>query len=84
MLKIARKLQGEVFGLPLIVEAIKNAPAVEVIHAEWIECIEVVEWIEDDAEVFYECSNCGCNNWGKSPYCPECGAKMDKEIKEYE
>ena len=87
LLQIAKELQGKVFGAPLMVEAIKSAPAADVVvvrHARWIERIEKPEWLEDDVEIYYECSNCGCNNWGESPYCPNCGAKMDKEIKEYE
>lgn len=34
------------------------------------------EWLEDDVEVYYECSCCGIYNFGQSHYCPGCGAKM--------
>lgn len=49
-----------------------------VIHAKWIE----KEWAEEfDNRLIsnYECSN--CKEWlrDKSNYCPNCGAKMDKE-----
>lgn len=48
------------------------------------------EWIdrydEDDKPFFkrkYVCSACGdWNTYGKSDYCPNCGAKMDGERKE--
>ena len=43
----------------------------------WIEKYEPIPWCEDDADVFYECSVCGSNNVGKSPYCPNCGTKME-------
>lgn len=43
----------------------------------WIEKIESIPWCEDDVDVFYECSVCGSNNIGESPYCPNCGAKME-------
>lgn len=83
LLQIVKGLQGGSFSTPLIIEAIENAPSedvVKVIHARWIERMKVVEWLDDDVDIYYECSNCGCNNYGKSPYCPECGAKMDKEM----
>ena len=43
---------------------------------EWIERVEKPEWLEDDVEVYYECSCCGIYNFGQSHYCPGCGAKM--------
>lgn len=43
---------------------------------EWIERVEKPEWLEDDVEVYYECSCCGIYNFGQSYYCPGCGAKM--------
>ena len=46
---------------------------------EWIERIEKPDWLEDDVEVYYECSCCGIYNFGQSHYCPCCGAKMNKE-----
>lgn len=52
---------------------------VEVVHGRWIEKHEPITWCEDDEEVFYECSVCKCQNFGESPYCPNCGAKMDLE-----
>ena len=51
----------------------------EIKHGTWIERIEKPEWLEDDVEVSYECSCCGIFNFGQSPYCPACGAKMIKE-----
>ena len=48
-------------------------------EGKWIEHIEKPAWLEDDVEVYYECSCCGIKNFGESPYCPDCGAKMIKE-----
>ena len=48
---------------------------------EWIEHIEKPSWLEDDVEVYYECSCCGIYNFGQSHFCPYCGAKMNKETK---
>ena len=61
--------------------AIVNAPtvdAVELVHGRWIEKVDMVEsYLADCTEVSYECSVCECANLGESPYCPNCGAKMD-------
>ena len=53
------------------------ADVVEVRHGHWIEKIVKPEWLDDDVEIYYVCSVCECNDFGKSPYCPFCGAKMD-------
>lgn len=68
------------------VETILNSPTadvVEVRHGHWIEHTEKPDWLEDDVEVFYNCSECGTSHWSiSSPYCPNCGAKMDGERSE--
>lgn len=66
---------------------IEEAPAAdvkEVVHAKWKRKYNV-----DRGTYWHECSNCGCrpprNQWGQeydSDYCPDCGATMDKVIKE--
>ena len=84
LLQIAKELQGNVFGTPLIVRAIENAPeedVTEVKHGHWIERIEKPDWLEDDVEVYYECSVCGVSGIGPTPYCHECGARMNEERK---
>lgn len=63
------------------VEDIKSIPAAdvkEVVHATWIG-----KPIAGYSTV--RCSNCKSvfrENTGKWKYCPDCGAKMDKVIKE--
>ena len=42
----------------------------------WIERIEKPAWLDDDVNIYYECSCCGINNFDTTPYCPICGAKM--------
>lgn len=40
------------------------------------------KWIMHDDEILgldCECSRCHILTFGDSPYCPNCGAKMDKE-----
>ena len=57
-----------------------TADVVEVRHGHWIERIEKPDWLEDDVEVYYDCSECGTSHWSiMPPYCPECGAKMDEK-----
>ena len=65
------------------IKSIPTADVVEVRHGYWIERIEKPSWLEDDVEVYYDCSECGTSHWSITPpYCPECGAKMDGERKE--
>lgn len=56
---------------------------------EAVEVVEVVHgrWIWHDEDKFFTCSNCeysALNNYRgnsvESNYCPNCGAKMDKEV----
>lgn len=66
-----------------LLEAIDNIPdadAQEIRHGFW------EEKIVDEAEMFFRrrfyCSV--CNNWtsyGKTKFCPHCGAKMDSEAR---
>ena len=69
-----------------IVEKFEEIPienVVKVRHGYWIERIEKPSWLEDDVEVYYDCSECGTSHWSiMPPYCPECGAKMDGEMRE--
>ena len=48
-----------------------------VVHGKWEEKQEQISWLEDDVDVFFECSICECLSDYSSPYCPNCGAKMD-------
>lgn len=60
---------------------IKNAPtvdALEVVHARWIERKEIFSENEGEVEAV-GCSACGKSQrkFRLTPYCPNCGAKMD-------
>lgn len=55
--------------------AIGKTPAadvVEVVHGRWIECHDTEMF-----EAWDECSLCGIGTLGQTPYCPNCGARMD-------
>ena len=56
---------------------IKNAPAVdavEVVHAEWI----TARTLRHDGEPYCSACDCEAENEKRTPYCPNCGAKMLK------
>ena len=55
--------------------AILNIPAAdvaEVRHGRWL-CVDI------DTEQFFLCNRCKKKEYWESNYCPNCGAKMDKE-----
>ena len=55
--------------------AILNIPAadvVEVRRGRWL-CVDT------DTEQFFLCNRCKKKEYWESNYCPNCGAKMDKE-----
>lgn len=52
-----------------IVDAQPAADVVEVRHGTWT----------DIGSLSCRCSECGCKNNRTTPYCPLCGARMDKE-----
>lgn len=71
-----------------VLKVIAEAPteeAVEVVHGRWVVRVE----FNNGERVIAACSNCNVqgevrthrNEWGiwqiHSPYCPNCGAKMD-------
>lgn len=58
-----------------------SADVAPVVHGRWIEHEDMIEsYLADCTEVFYECSACGGKQViGETPYCPNCGAKMDLE-----
>ena len=64
----------------VVLKGLAAFPTVEtelVKHGQWIAKQEPLSWCEDDVDVFFECSACGTQNFGESPYCPTCGARMD-------
>lgn len=80
LLQNAKELQGKLFGAPLIVRAIENAPKEDV--------VEVVHGYNKDFDYpsLFECSVCGwfdgdtyTGYTSEYNYCPNCGAKMDGE-----
>lgn len=63
------------FALTKFVEKLKSVPTVNA------EPMRRGQWIER-GEYRFECSNCGRIEVFESPYCRECGAKMDGEENE--
>lgn len=56
-------------------------------HGRWIEMVESIEdghTGEYYEEIYYNCINCDYATGDKTPYCPNCGAKMDLEERDDE
>lgn len=47
-------------------------------HGHWIELRE--DHCDDNEVDYYTCSECGYSYSDNSPYCPHCGAKMNRII----
>lgn len=61
---------------------INESPTIDaepVRHGHWIEKELFIPWCDDDVDIIYECSCCETEGGGTSPYCPNCGSKMDEE-----
>lgn len=56
-------------GVYAVIETFPAADVVEVRHGTWT----------DIGSLSCRCSECGCKNNRTTPYCPLCGARMDKE-----
>ena len=59
------------------IEALPAADVAPVVHGHWVEKELFIPWCDDDVDIIYECSCCRTESGGTSPYCPNCGAKMD-------
>ena len=60
-----------------LADTVEDAP---VVHAHWIKKIH--EWDLGDPPYDYTdftCSNCKIRVENKTPFCPDCGAKMDEK-----
>ena len=56
----------------LYIKCIPAADVAEVRHGRWL-CVDT------DTEQFFLCNRCKKKEYWESNYCPNCGAKMDKE-----
>lgn len=61
----------------------KTEEAVKVLITALEQEPKVGHWIDGD-RTKWKCSNCGYGvlDWNNTPYCPNCGAKMESEDKE--
>lgn len=59
---------------------------VEIVYKDDIDMAPTIEperkkgkWLRSGSELFpYECDQCGDTNERKTPYCPHCGAEMER------
>lgn len=78
---IERNLRGEIVERSIDVkdiEALEPADVVQVVHGKWIKG----KYTDDDLRYndhSYRCNRCGKIVDFEENYCPNCGAKMDKE-----
>ena len=75
LLKKAKSLQNKLFAVPLILDAIEYAPAVDVVEVKHGYFYE----LRNCANEGWYCSNCAkkFNRKSGMKYCSNCGAKMD-------
>ena len=61
------------------IDVIQDADVIPVVHGKWIDVREKRLF----GDHYFLCSNCKSRNGSMIPfnYCPNCGAKMDLEIK---
>ena len=70
------------WNIGLGIKALPTADVAPVVHGRWDEMVEskgdgyTGEYYE---EVYYNCLNCDYATDWNSPYCPNCGARMDGE-----
>ena len=70
-----------------MVKVVKGIPSLDVapvVHAHWIELYDPISYVSIGYEyvpkIIINCSNCNNEVEVKTPYCPNCGAKMDEEV----
>ena len=65
-----------IYAVP--VDVLQKLPAADVEkirHGHWIFHRAPNRIVDDD---YYECSSCGRSSYDETPYCSECGTKMDE------
>lgn len=74
-----KELQPSVFGGPLMVRALEEAPAadvVPVVRGEWVPITTINKKFGVPVIVGFNCSNCHTKQEVPTNYCSFCGAKM--------
>lgn len=79
--KRGRDIRRSMIDVRKIIENQPAADVQEVRHGDWI-AIDTTSYKnseEGTVRKYYICSLCSTKNAIRSKYCPNCGAKMDKE-----
>ena len=74
-----KQLQDDVFGGPLMVRALEEAPAADVVPAvrgEWVPITTINKKFGVPVIIGFTCSNCRIKQEVPTNYCSFCGAKM--------
>ncbi len=61
------------YGVEFLINNLPAADVAVVKHGKWISLSH------DHNDVYCRCSECGKAKAGRTNYCPNCGARMDKE-----
>ena len=81
--EIVEKWNNEIKCVQKVFDSITREQYRKMQHAHWIEKLR--EWdLGDPPQDYtdYTCSNCKMRVQYPSRFCPDCGAKMDEEIKD--
>jgi hypothetical protein len=81
-----KELQPSVFGGPLMVRALEEAPAadvVPVVRGEWVPDSVFCEPLGKDLILQYTCSVCEDTSDNAWNYCPHCGARLEDKHMNY-
>ena len=81
--KVFHNLTDEFYGAMQVFDELEPADVAPVVHGEYIGEYDGYADGYPVCDMWY-CSVCGCHfeDWDEKPtynYCPNCGAKMDKE-----
>ena len=77
-----KQLQGDAFGGPLMVRALEEAPAadvVPVVRGEWMPITMINKKFGVPVMIGFTCSNCQIKQEVPTNYCSFCGARMEKK-----
>ena len=88
-IELGQKVDESVSELEAVLDDVESMPTIE-IEPQWIPCSDAEpvrhgKWIFNPSDAFEamfakpKCSECGFESADGGNYCPNCGARMDKE-----
>ena len=74
--KVFHNLTDEFYGAMQVIDELKPADVVQVVHSRWIKTADGAECEKCGREAVYQIID---DHWQYEPFCSHCGAKMDGE-----